>query len=81
LINKNSRFSFQRELNKQKEQFNDDSQNLDIHKTSSITPIQLKKTNLNHPILHPKSLNTNNPDITLTTEELHRREQGLNSLS
>ncbi|UJR25922.1 hypothetical protein I4U23_007270 [Adineta vaga] len=69
-----------RQLNKQKEEFNHDDQNVDLHKstTSTTTPIQLKKTPAKQQILHPKSLNINNPDVTLTTEELHRREQEFN---
>ncbi|CAF4566429.1 unnamed protein product [Rotaria socialis] len=67
-----------KELNKQKEQFNEDSQNVDIQKSFTTTPVQLKKTVLKQQILHPKSLNINNNDITLTAEELNRREQEFN---
>ncbi|CAF1279207.1 unnamed protein product [Adineta steineri] len=67
-----------KELNKQKEQYDHEDQNTDVEKSLPTTPIQLKKAPLKHQILHPKSLNTNNPDITLTTEELHRREQEFN---
>ncbi|CAF2886425.1 unnamed protein product [Rotaria sp. Silwood2] len=68
-----------RELNKQKEEFDVDNQNIDMHKNYSTTPVQLKKTSINQLILHPKSLNINNQDITLTPEEFHRREQEFNN--
>ncbi|CAF4674333.1 unnamed protein product [Rotaria sp. Silwood1] len=66
-------------LNKQKEEFDNDNQNIDIHKDYSTTPVQLKKTSINQLILHPKSLNINNQDVTLTPEEFHRREQEFNN--
>ena len=69
--------SLQKELNKQKEEYDDDNQNIDIQKTSSKVPVQIKKTAINQPILHPKSLNTNSQDVSFTAEELYRREQGL----
>lgn len=65
-------------MNKQKEEFdNDDSQNIDIHKKCPSTLKQVKKSPNHQTILHPKSLNTNSRNVTLTPEEFQRREQGL----
>lgn len=66
-----------KDLHKQKEEFDEDIQNIDVPKSSTAT-IQLKKPTAQHQILHPKSLNINNTDVTLTSEELHRREQEFN---
>ena len=75
-LEENGFHAFQRELNKQKEQYNEEDQNVDVHKAQLTIPIQLKKTPLKQAVLHPKSLNSTQDDSIISSAENRRREQG-----
>lgn len=73
-------YFFQKELNKQKEEFDEDNQNVDIPKThKALASIQLKKVPAQQAVLYPKTLNSEverAPDTTIIEQK--RREQGKN---
>lgn len=75
-LEENGFHAIQRELNKQKEEYNEEDQNVDVHKAQLTIPIQLKKTPLKQAVLHPKSLNSTQDDSIISSAENRRREQG-----